>query len=186
MRLDLSLINCHVRGLHSVVLRPSPRMTRIFFTTPNHEMFSPDHLAIHSHHCDLWLCPIYGEESIQNWTPSRGTHSSKRIFKGFKFDSAITGGGKFVPTGNDQEMSLSPTTLRKPLELLAYEYHTVTVAPGARSAWMVLERQEDPLYNPTCWSTQDLSQWTPNGLYQPMTPEFLKENFLRWKIMKEL
>ena len=177
MRLDLSLINCHVRGLHSVVLRPAPRMTRIFFTTPDHELFSTDHLAVHSHHCDLLLCPIFGEEFIINWTPSYGTHSNKKIFKSYKFDSAITGGGKFIPTDMEREMSLDPTTLRKPLELFAYEYHTVTVTQGARSAWMVLERQEDPHYDPTCWSTQDLSQWSPKDLYQPMTSEFLKENF---------
>lgn len=176
MRIDLSLINCHVKGLHSLVLTPGPQMRRIFFTTPDHEMHSPDAVAIHQHHCDLWLVPLFGEDHIANWTPTELKGGT--LFRGWQFESAIQGkGGAFRQTERRREFYLLPRVLKDPIRLAASDLHTVTVSEGQRAAWLVLEGLEDGMYDSTAWSTRDLSGWTVEGLYRPMSAQFLTEEF---------
>lgn len=179
MRLDLSLINCHVRGLHSLVLDPAPRMRRIFFATPDHEMAGPDDLALHSHHCDVELRPLYGGEHVIHWRPADVPSTvTAAIYTGFLYSSVITGKvGRFEVTGEPRGFSLLWSRLVEPAKLRARDIHTVSVELHQRAAWVVVEGAEDQAYDPTCWSRRDLSRWTPEGLYQPMTEEFLKAEF---------
>ncbi len=58
--------NCHVRGLHSIMLRdvPGDRL-RMYFATPSHELHHAPGgpkmaLAAHTHHCDVTLINVHG------------------------------------------------------------------------------------------------------------------------------
>lgn len=169
-----SLVNCHVRGLHSLALSDPPRMRRIFFTTPDHELLGPDAVALHTHHCDLTLVPLVNAEAINHYRPLRqsprgATPLPQKEYHGYLFDSAISGGGSFVRTGDVRVFCLAASRLTVPVCLASYDVHTVSVESGQVAAWLVVEGAEDPTYDKKAWSPRDLSTWAPKGLYQPMT-----------------
>lgn len=169
-----SFWNCHARGLHSVVLRDDP-MVRMFVTTIDHEMWKmgaynvPSSIAFHSHQTDLKLESVRGK--FTNWMMTFGPSEPAR-FKEFAWDSAIGGGaGKFESTGavRNARVSLDFIPEGQAVVLAAEEVHTVSVWHGERAAWLVTEGLLDPAYKAFSYSREDLTAFTPEGLYVPMT-----------------
>lgn len=71
-----SFLNCHTKGLHSIMLLDVPeKRIRLFISEPNSEMSKntvenfvdgvPLSIAFHSHHCDITIRSIFGV--IKNW-----------------------------------------------------------------------------------------------------------------------
>jgi hypothetical protein len=170
-----SFMNCHVIGLHSIVLRERP-MVRMFVTTPDHGLWRkvdgiPSTIAFHSHRSDLVLETVAGE--FFNWLVSANVaHFLITSLGRFKWDSAINGGtGTFARLDGSTDFYVSSRRLEpgKSVAMGAAEIHTVEVEATKRAAWLVYEGEEDPAYEAISYSAVDLTAFAPQGLYRPMT-----------------
>lgn len=170
-----ALRNCHVRGLHSIVLHEgSQGMVRVYVATSDHHLYLNDpskdwkfSLAIHSHHCDLQFVGLYGEAMHDTYALVPTPHGD---FAAMAYESQITGaaGASLKPIGPRAFTRLlrsTPMTTKPAVR--AHELHSVSLRPGAIAAWMVLEGEEDGHYNPTCWTNNE-DPFDPDGLYVPM------------------
>ncbi len=166
------LWNCHVHGLHSVVLHDEPgNRLRMFYAAPDHKMAwsgvptEPMPLAIHTHHCDVKLVGIMGRASSRCY---RIDASSDLELQKCRFDSAITGGGQLVARGRTRRLGLVGAYQlggSDPSQWLeADELHTVAVPQGEEAAWLVIEGANDPDYQSVCYTNQP--EWKPFGLYK--------------------
>lgn len=185
-----SLVDCHVRGMDSVIFDNTPgRRIRTFCLRPEHEMWTnlglncPLSLSIHPHHCDLELRPVFGES--YNVIPTRG-YPGHRKYTAWRYESAITGTGTgsftALPESHSMSVALVPHELRRPWRMHAKELHTFYVPRGKEAAWTVYEGKEDETYDSTCWSDADLSLFDSSVLYQPMSEEYLKKILHRLKV----
>lgn len=177
---DRSLFNCHAKGLHSIVLDPNPKaMVRMFYTSPDHEMWRNDALlnetlsiAIHSHHCSLELVPVLG--SFVNVTTELDPENGTLELNSYKWTSHInTGNGGFEANGS---VKLKPLVSREysrglVASMEAYEFHTVYVEKGVEAAWLVFEGDEDPEYNSSSFSNDNLEKFSTDGFYLKMSVE---------------
>ena len=177
-----ALLNCHVRGMHSIVLNDDAiGRQRMFVATPGHELhknfmlnfgtISKDQsLAFHAHHCDITLIPIFG--NIVNMTPYFGSLRSMKqepwLCGQFKYDSAINGkSGGLKATGKGRALrDIWERKVTSPLMLKADEYHTIAVPEGESAAWLVFEGYEDNDYKPECYTFNPV--FDPAQYYQPM------------------
>jgi hypothetical protein len=170
------LKNCHVNGVHSIVVRKYQEgLLRVFYTTPDHGLWKNQpgevmSVAIHSHHCDLALVPLFGAvHSLVFKKTTRGM-----FMNGYRFRSHIgTGSGSFerVAGAGLELVSRGVLCRGQSAVMRAADLHTVYVSKGSRAAWLVCEGREDPAYDSVCYTNADLGSWTPNGLYVPMTDE---------------
>lgn len=168
--------NCHVSGLHSVVLHDEPgNGIRMFYADECHGLAwneggrDPMPLAIHSHHRDITLVGVFGAaESLRYHI---GGDGGVRLTK-CRFESAITGkrGGELVSRGVTRHLWMHERTvlsLGVESHLAADELHTVTVPPRTPAAWLVIEGAEDPDYVSTCYTNRP--SWDAGFLY--ITPK---------------
>jgi hypothetical protein len=171
-----SLKHCHAYGLHSIILREDP-IVRLFVTSPNHDLWRTDEdlvpttIAFHSHHCDLRLEGVTGSFFNVMWEDGPGCHR----FYGYTFESKIRGrSGRFRALGPTVYHDRSIYRIRYErgggwsVNMQAQDIHSVLVPKGETSAWLVTESTEDVNYNPVAWSLQDLTMFTPTGMYAPM------------------
>jgi hypothetical protein len=175
-----SYLNCHVRGMHSIVLYTSPGDSlRLFVATPDHELHlnrrtSLGSLAAHAHHCDVTLQCNTGFFVNLDYALDRYIGE----FKPFQYQSHIhTGKGGFISV---KGASAYPTDHKlvkagETLALKARDIHSVSVVRGQGASWFVREDAEDPGYVPLAYSTQDLTQSKWEGLYQRPTAEQVLE-----------
>jgi hypothetical protein len=195
--LKRSLINCHVRGVDSLVINAGPPMVRLFVARANHELWknhwdanSKFSLGLHPHHCDVTLIPIVGQ--IHNITFAEYADDpcvAQVKLSPWKWSSHIRGeGGKFtrivntpIPTAL---ASSSRHTMSGPVPMAARQCHTIYVPHGKVAAWMVWEGAEDPGYESITWSNADLSQFETDELYQPMTESRLLADLDLAKILQ--
>lgn len=172
-----ALRNCHVRGLHSVVLHEgSQGMVRVYIASSDHQLHynnpATDYkfsLAVHSHHCDIQFVGLYGEASHDTYALTPTPHGD---FAAMAYQSAITGAaGGLTPIGPRAYLNLLKRTdmMSKP-HARAHELHTVSMKPGGVAAWIVLEGEEDGEYNPTCWTNNE-EPFDTTGMYIPMDSE---------------
>lgn len=173
-----SLANCHVPGLHSLVLlnRPTHRI-RMFVATKFHQLYAntgagPLSLGFHPHHCDITLERVAGE--LENLTLSEdmaGVAVTARLST-FRFRSKILGHDPgFEPVSGPEWYWIEPTSLdheSPTLELRAADRHSVWVRKGGQAAWLVYEGAEDANFQPLCYSNQDLTRFDFKNLYEPM------------------
>lgn len=177
--------NCHVTGVHSVMLSHVPGRTIRFYladwyhtlwqnTLVNGQRMS---VAFHPHHCELTLHTVLG--SFCNWSISeamqddRFRHSPQPAYQlsRYLFDSKLQGGkGDF--TLEETSVGLEhygddKVKEGESLYLPAHRIHTVRVQKEERAAWLVYEGAGDPDYRPICYSNADLRGFNPEGLYQP-------------------
>lgn len=173
-----SLLHCHCKGLHSIMLLESPGKTiRLFISTPESEMYKnlPEKfrqekmsIAFHPHHCNVTLHVIEGY--IVNWVPyiSKAGHISNHVSK-FKYHSKITEGETAFELMEDNYIhSASCRTIAEgdKVSMSANLPHTVGVPKGKLAAWFVYEGKEDPNYEPYCWSNHDVRNQDFSELYQ--------------------
>ena len=187
-----SLSNCHVPGLHSLVLDATPgTMVRMFYAAGDHSLWLNEvrdgkfvhdmSLAMHGHHCDLDLVPIVGH--FQNITTriAQDLHQSDILLDSFKWTSYInTGKGNFEPTGTERLLKpVSNIYEDRRACMRADDLHTVFVERNTEAAWLVFEGREDPDYNALSYSNVDLGKFTTDGLYHKMTAK-TTENILKF------
>lgn len=169
-----ALMHCHVRGLASVMLHDEPgNRVRLFYATTEHEMWRNEHpltremnLAVHPHHCDLTLALVFGRVCNTRFV---ALPSEAGDFHECRYDSAINGGaGGLARTGKTfvlqkvQQGWLYPSGDR----MRADELHSIYVPKGEQAAWLVLEGNENPSYQPVCYTRNPV--FDPAGMYQPM------------------
>ncbi len=172
-----SLSNCHAVGVNSIVLLDEPgRRIRLFTATKNHELYrngplslSEMSVAFHPHHCDIDIEVIKGPIinrifRIDENGPLRLTawryHSKLRGEQpGFEEIGPVHGFGSRMYLLDEGHVS----------EMKSTDIHTIVTGISSMPAWLIYEGAEDPNYQPVCYSDADLTQWTGEGMYQPMT-----------------
>ncbi len=188
-RLDLmvskSLINCHVKGVDSILFddTPSARI-RMFIARPEHELWknNPNRAenwtaAYHPHHCGLTLQAVKGFSFI-NYLAKEVQGHDYNTYDTFKFEyqSKISKGDcAFKLLGEAPLAMLDIETVDTQITLAANELHTVAVPKKIISAWTVYETKEDVDYKPICYSNHDLTQLDTSELYKPMDEQYLRQ-----------
>lgn len=176
-----SLRNCHAMGLDSIMFDDTPEARiRCFIAAPEHDMFrncagSKLSVALHSHHCDVVLSPIFGD----TYNISTIGCIGRMPYKAYKYQSQVTTGkGAFARYGDggyDLGVRLEHTRLVRPLALNAADIHTIFVPWGKPAAWWVHEGKENPNYDGLAYSNDDLEAFDFSPLYQPMSVAYLRE-----------
>lgn len=169
-----SLRNCHATGVDSLVFQDTPgAIIRAFVCRPEHELWMncpslqfPLAVALHPHHCDVILAPIYGDA----YNVTHELECVNEILQAYKYESAITGtGGKFTRLGFSRGFKLVKSLIDRPVSMKAREIHTIYVPKDEGAAWFVLEGAENPRYNPIAYSNHNLEGLDFSGMYQSMT-----------------
>lgn len=185
LSLEKSLLHCHVRGMHSIVLgKDGEDFIRIFVATPLHQLIGIGKgIAFHNHHCDLEFHHVsgimYNHKLSLNVRPSSGGD----FFDCFKFNSPITkeDKGSFVKYGDTSLWSMvkrDDFILQENdnfFHMDKKEVHSVTCPKGEFSVWLIKESNHDPEHQCLTYSTQDLTKWTDRGLYQKFDQQTLDE-----------
>jgi hypothetical protein len=186
---ERSLLDCHCKGLHSIMLLESPEQTiRLYVAEPGNDLYknSPYYykqgmsIGFHPHHCNLTLHVVKGE--LQNWTLIKPgpivVGRSLTTINRYRYQSQITDGEQgFVLDEVDDQMVIGMQSFFKAgysTTMLAKQIHTVATNPFELTAWLVYEGKEDPNYQPFTWSTSDLTQTTTEGLYRKPDSEQVK------------
>ncbi len=164
-----SLFNCHIVGLHSIMLYECPGKTiRMFICDENHELFE-NSLAIHPHHCNITLHQIYGQmTNVIYYRDKSGEEYAK-----FKYTSGILEKEmkiEYIAEAKLKKVSERTLFPNFSISLSAQELHTVYCKKGEISAWLVYEGKEDINYDSVLYS----KKWNielDDRLYKKMTIE---------------
>lgn len=173
--LNKSLLDCHCKGLHSIMLLESPGKTiRLYIAEEGHEMYknypervrmgSPMTIGFHPHHCDLTLHCIAGH--FLNWRVCESKFGFE-IDK-YEYHSKIKEGEtnfKYLDRCYVYTASETAVHSNNSLFLPANYIHTVACPEGMFCAWLVYEGKEDPNYKSYCYSNADMSKDNFKGLY---------------------
>lgn len=182
-----ALKDCHVRGLDSIMLHDEPQnRIRMFFAHRDHElhyndptkpdMLMPEQtLALHAHHCDVRLVPLFGP--VLNYVVDLH-HADDGLFRECFYSSAINdGAGGLELTGKRFAVdAVARSYLDKTpggLPLVACEVHGIFVPEGVSAAWLVIEGQEDGDYDKLCYTQNPV--FDSDGMYEPMTATDARE-----------
>lgn len=179
--LQRSLLNCHVKGLHSIMLSEHKGATiRLYVADTNHELYVNNEfdilthdlsIAFHPHHCNLTLECVKGQ--FLNWEVKESDKGIK--LNKFLYHSAIIEGkthfelideNSHIETLKNRFVNKGECVMMK-----AEELHTVAVEKGKVAAWLVYEGKEDEKYSSYCWSNADLTNQDFSGLYGKPTKE---------------
>jgi hypothetical protein len=198
--LSKSFMNCHVIGLHSIMLLESAGKTiRLYITTPDHELWKnefvdlntmhpiPMPLGFHPHHCNLTLHGAYG--NFSNWIIREGNkpsylksyECSQIQLRKYSYKSKISAGEIAFDFKGFSDMwwanDIRKISKGDTVTLLAKNIHTVTVNRGVVAAWFVYEGLEDETYESACYSNANEAEINkPNPmLYQKMFEWRLRE-----------
>lgn len=172
-----SLLNCHVEGVHSIMLSECPGKTiRLYVAQignklndnfPEKQGTTPMSVGFHPHHCNLTLHCIQGE--LLNWIITPRSYGPLRLTH-FEYQSKITKGELlFKEIGEQDFIGTSAYTLKPGgvAQMKASDIHTVACSSEYLSAWLVYEGKEDPDYKSYCWSNCDPNLIDTSNLYQP-------------------
>lgn len=176
-----SLFNCHVKGMHSIMLLESPGKTiRLYVAEPDNELWAnhPDNiknggtlsLAFHPHHCNLTIETVVG--SLYNWEVVEVANGvSDLILDKFIYQSQIIDGDIFFKRANPDKVGIKTTNITwlpkgTSLPMKANAIHTVYCSRSEYTAWLVYEGLEDKNYVSNAYSNTDLTKESFEGLYQ--------------------
>jgi hypothetical protein len=157
--------NCHVIGLHSIMLHDEPgNRVRLFVAGKNHRLWgTPMPLAIHAHHCDVVLVGVSG--TVNNLRYELGGAGAIRT-REYRYESGVTGTVSLTPTGQEvslTQVDLRPVTSGVSASMGASELHTVKVDRYHAASWFVIEGAEDPEYDSLCYTNNP--SFDPSQLY---------------------
>ncbi len=194
---ERSLLNCHAKGVHSIMLLESPEKTiRLFFAEKNSDIqYNSPHqfeegfklsVGFHSHHCNITLSCIKGE--ILNWIvkPTDVDDISRIRISKWVYHSKISNGEMgFESLGMDflKTSVLNELSVGKAAFMNANEIHTVGASPNEEHAWFVFEGKEDENYESFCWSNSKLDEITSDGLYVKPTEEEVLSILMRCDLL---
>ncbi len=169
-----SILNCHCKGLHSIMLLEAPEKTiRLFVAVRGNEMYKNFYtdnnkvstsIAFHPHHCNLTLHCIKGR--FVNWTmkPSKDGYLMTKYFYRSKIkdgDMAFTSIGKeYLKTDKYSWISEGDS-----VQMNSNTIHTVACFENSFTAWLVYEGKEDNNYIPFCWTNSNPNTQDSEGLY---------------------
>lgn len=169
-----AVVNCHAVGVHSIVLHDDPgNRIRMFIANYDHEI-TEGAIAVHSHHCDVRLVRVFGQlknysypNPILHATGSKLVHPT--MHRMCRWASGIGGGQpSLVPCDFFAEFETHiASAVQTETYLAARQLHTVSVPRGSQAAWLVIEGEEDPSYEPLCYSRSP-EKFDPAPLYKPM------------------
>lgn len=177
-----SIMNCHVKGLHSVMLLDSPGKTiRMFVTGANNDMVrnydnNNMSLGFHPHHCYLTLKVIKGQitNRILKCVPSGMGFTMQK----HRYISKILNENeaKIEHIGEQENCLVVNSVLNydHSIGMSANTIHTVGVGKGI-AAWLVFEGKEDKNYQPLIYSGTKIEKLETEGLYQKPTEEEVDE-----------
>jgi len=186
--LSKSLVNCHCKGMDSLLIKEGPGMVRMFIARPEHELWRNNpgtfgvtfSIALHRHRTDVTLMPVLGE--LYNVEAAMGQSDplvSTVPMQSFSYASPILekdGRGGFAPLDRAYlPLRLRARRLLEPTHLAAL--HSVYVPKGKPAAWFIFEGEPNREYNSIVYSNDfsldklDLSQYD-----QPMTSDRLRED----------
>lgn len=169
-----ALMNCHVRGLASIMLHGEPgNRIRLFYATADHELWRNDYplqaemnLAVHPHHCDLNLVLVFGRVCNVRFV---AVGDPQGEFHECRYSSAINDGkGGLEQTGKTFSLSRVQQNWLYPTgdKMRADELHTIYVPKGESAAWLVFEGTEDPHYRKVCYTRNPI--FNSDGMYEDM------------------
>jgi len=187
--------NCHVHGLHSIMLHdegPGNRI-RMFYADSDNELWRNEYsssklsLAVHQHHCDVTLQIIEGTvfNTIYQFMPENwkyGFPGNERVVKPhitldeYIYESAILGAaGSLSPTGRSFGFWRQGRNLASgPESMNANTLHTVGMYRDQQAAWLVYEGKEGPDYQSICYTNNPV--FDPSNMYIS-DPSVAKESF---------
>lgn len=181
-----SITNCHVRGLHSIMLLDVPeKRIRLYYLEPGSEISNLDpidivngdkplNLAFHPHHCELGLKMVKGK--LINWTIQETDRVGGSYFNKYEYRSQITHGEiefkliqKYVKV-TTLDFNYMSSDSNSYIFMDANKIHTVfTQDQKEPVAWLVFEGKEDPNYQSVCYSNKPLDNNEKDPvLYLPM------------------
>jgi hypothetical protein len=161
---EKSLLNCHVMGLHSIMLLDCPeKRIRLYVADVDHELYGNNDLTsmtlgFHSHHCNLTLECVKGKFMNLVIEPTVKTDSD--LINSYFYESAITNGNMnftLVGVRNFETVSNKIYHPGESVMMAAREIHTVTCPKGVVCAWLVYEGLEDENYVPLTYSNSDMN-----------------------------
>lgn len=170
-----SLLNCHVHGLHSIMLIDTPeKRVRLFVTDASHRLHlntGPQlgSLAAHAHHCNITLHMVKGTMSNLEYR----LRDAARFQPYFYVSGILNNEGSFHARHGQAAYYYDSQLVDEgeSLFLPAHFIHSVFVPEGAVAAWFVYEGAKDPNYLSYSYSDQNLELTPFEGLYQPMTQD---------------
>ncbi len=171
-----SLLHCHARNVHSVMLLACPEKTiRLFVAEPGHELWKNTSelwgkpglsVGFHAHHCELTIVPVVGK--LWNWQVKVSDRGNWHVGE-FAYQSAISGNGasfKRVASRRVETVSESPIPKGSGEYMPADQMHTVSCAKDSLTAWLVYEGREDRNYHPVTLANVNLERFDFSGMYQ--------------------
>jgi hypothetical protein len=173
-----SLLHCHVRGLHSIMLIDTPEQRiRLFIATKDHQLYhntaeTLGSLAAHPHHCNITLHCIKG--GFTNLMYRQKPVLQEVEYVAYTYQSAIlTGVGSFARAEAPSAVFVGSVDVERgdSLALAANAIHSVYITQGRETAWFVYEGREDKNYSSLSYSDQPLDKTSFEGLYFPMPEE---------------
>lgn len=180
--LQSSYMNCHVRGLHSVMLLNEPgKRVRLFVTDIEHQLwknypYSGKRMSVgyHGHHCDITIEVVKG--AVGN--VELGLTPGSLVLQEFMYRSKLLNKApSFEPT--DQLYSfVANNRILRPGDhhsMAATDYHSVAIEAGHIASWVVYEGKDDPNYVSNMFTNWDMKDFSFDGLYKPMD-----ESQARW------
>lgn len=184
-----SFLNCHSKGIHSIMLLDCPeKLIRIFFTDKDHDLYknhrsyfgdgTPLSIAIHPHNTDITLHCIKGEIYNEIYNECSEPTTGSYPFDLFHYQSQISDGQMgFIKCPEKRYGLIKDIDRSKHLKFNDYAHmdgtslHTVYVPKGMESAWFVYEGKSNSEYESFAWSNADLENIDTTGLYQKPTKE---------------
>lgn len=186
--LERSLLNCHVKGVHSIMLMEAPEKTiRLYYAEKDCDLWlnarfyldSRQPLAFHPHHCNLTIECIKG--TVFNWRvkTEKGLYSGDPIVVDkYKYNSEITHGKigfSFIEETAIYGVDVDMLEVGDFVCMDANEIHTVYTLKNSVAAWLVYEGKEDKQYESVCYSkNMELEKNDFSGLYQKMDSDSLE------------
>lgn len=170
-----SLLNCHVQGLHSIMLIDTPeRRVRLFITDETHQLHlntcnNLGSLAAHAHHCNITLHMVQGAMvNLEYILHPRGDLQAYYYTSGILNEQGSFDQAEVCPAlFEDARMLEAGMSLHLPAHLI----HSVQVNEGMVAAWFVYEGAKDPAYQSYSYSNNNLEQSSFAHLYKPMSEE---------------
>lgn len=188
--LDNSYLNCHVKGLHSIMLSNiEGKRIRLYITEYGNELVNNYNfkdrygltienkittLGFHAHHCNLTLVVlkgniyntilnsnrIYDAPTIDNLLKLNIYEYISKILKG-KINFKLLKKDNYYLVENSFKFKKGSS-----ISLNANVIHTIGLSEEkSKSAWLVLEGKEDKNYNPIIYSNQELDKINTQNLY---------------------
>jgi len=177
MILEKSIKNCHVKGLHSIVLSEGldGRLTRVYVHEPEGGLrYGSVGLAIHSHKRSLAFDVLGGElcnftfDIVAKKECDADTNFDSWIWKSPLLTTDKVGFSNMKHRTVLREIGLGAKYHKDQFFFMnAWDLHTVRCAWHEYTSWLIIEGEIDPGYLPFSYSNEDLSKFSTEGLYQP-------------------